>query len=128
MGNQKWKWLEQSYGDLKANYKGTLDEQDIEEAFNHDQPIKTAEGQFKKLRSRMIGLWVAMIIGLGLFTGILYMNRNLPKESDAVNRNIETEMTMVLPSEGAFETENPDDDSTDEKNGEEQMHTEQNGE
>ena len=127
MGNQKWKWLEQSYGDLKANYKGTLDEQDIEEAFNHDQPIKTAEGQFKKLRSRMIGLWVAMIIGLGLFTGILYMNRNLPKESDAVNSNIETEMAAVLPSEGAFETENPYDDSTDEKNGDEQMHAEQNG-
>ena len=42
MANQKWKWLEQSYDDLKTNYKGTLDDQDIEEAFNHDQPKKTA--------------------------------------------------------------------------------------
>ena len=80
MVDQKWKWLLQSYGDLKANYKGTLDEQDIEEAFNHDQPIKTVEEQFKKFRCWMVVLWIVMIIGLLAFTGILYMNGNMPKE------------------------------------------------
>lgn len=37
MTNLKWKWLEQSYDDLKANYNGTLDEKDIDEAFNYDR-------------------------------------------------------------------------------------------
>ncbi len=74
MGNQKWKWLEQSYEDLKANYKRTLDDQDIEEAFSHDQLIKTAKDQFNKLRCQMIGVWVTMIVGLCVFTGILYVN------------------------------------------------------
>lgn len=83
MGDQKWKWLLQSYGDLKANYKGTLDDQDIEEAFNHDQPIKTVEEQFKKFRCWMVVLWIVMIIGLLAFTGILYMNGNMPKEINA---------------------------------------------
>lgn len=115
MGNQKWKWLEQSYGDLKDNYRGTLDERDIEEAFNHDQSKQTAEQQFKKLRCGMIGLWVVMIIGLGIFTGILFRNGNSPKESDAANNSAETEMTMTLSSEDFSETKLPDDDSIEEK-------------
>ena len=107
MGEQKWKWLEQSYGDLKANYNDILDDQDIEEAFNHDQPIKTAKEQFKKLRCRMIGLWVAMIISLGVFTVILYTNGNLPKKPD--NNNSSTEMTVDLSDEPS-KTELQDDD------------------
>lgn len=50
MTNLKWKWLEQSYDDLKANYNGTLDEKDIDEAFNYDCSRNTAREQFKKLR------------------------------------------------------------------------------
>ena len=107
MGEQKWKWLEQSYGDLKANYNDILDDQDIEEAFNHDQPIKTAKEQCKKLRCRMIGLWVAMIISLGVFTVILYTNGNLPKKPD--NNNSSTEMTVDLSDEPS-KTELQDDD------------------
>ena len=99
MSDQKWKWLVQSYENLKANYKGTLDDQDIEEAFNRDQPIKTAENQFKKFRCIMIGLWVFMIIGVCVFTCILYMNRNMVKEPVAVINSIETEMIMALPFE-----------------------------
>ena len=105
MGEQKWKWLEQSYGDLKANYKDILDDQDIEEAFKHDQPIKTAKEQFKKLRCQMIGLWIAMIIGLGVFTGILYASGNLPKESDAVTNSGRTETTVGTTSDELSETE-----------------------
>ncbi|MBQ8306773.1 MAG: hypothetical protein IJX90_11225 [Blautia sp.] len=127
MGNQKWKWLEQSYDDLKANYNGTLDDQDIEEAFNHDQPIKTAKEQFKKLRCRMIGLWLAMIIGLGMFTGILYMNGNLSKEPEVVISDIETDNTVVPPSEDPLDKDLPDDTPVEEKNGEEQAQSESNG-
>ncbi len=74
MANQKWKWMEQSYDDLKANYKGALDDKDIEEAFNDDHSLKTAREQFKKLRCQMLVLWIAMVLVLGVFTGMLYMN------------------------------------------------------
>lgn len=90
MSNQKWVWLEQSYNDLKENYRGTLDDQDVEEAFNHDQPIKTARVQFEKLRCRMIRLWVTMIIGLALFTGLLYMNSQPASMPDSVVNSIES--------------------------------------
>ena len=82
MANQKWKWIEQSYGDLKANYKGTLDDKDIDDAFDNDHPQKTAKEQYKKLRCQMIALWIVMVLGLGVFTGILYMNgrsTNIPE-------------------------------------------------
>ena len=78
MGNQRWKWLEQSYNDLKANYKGTLEDQDLEEAFNHDQPIQTAKEQVKKLRFRMSVLWIILIIFMGIFTWVLSLNRCNP--------------------------------------------------
>lgn len=81
MSNQKWNWLEQSYNDLKNNYKKTLDDQDIEEAFGQDAPLKTAKEQYKQFRWRMALLWAVMIIMLGCFTGWLYANRNLQSES-----------------------------------------------
>lgn len=110
MVDQKWKWLLQSYGDLKANYKGTLDEQDIEEAFNYDQPLKTAKEQFEIFRCRMVGLWIVMIIVLGVFTGILYMNVNFPKEPNAVIDGFKTEISTVMSSEEHSYAENLDDD------------------
>ena len=81
MSKQKWNWLEQSYNDLKNNYKKTLDDQDIEEAFGQDAPLKTAKEQYKQFRWRMALLWAVMIIMLGCFTGWLYANRNLQSES-----------------------------------------------
>ena len=107
MGEQKWKWLEQSYGDLKANYKDILDDQDIEEAFKHDQSIKTAKKQFKEFRCHMITLWIAMIIGLAVFTGILYTSGHLPEKQDTIN-NSSTETPVDLSSEGSSEIELPD--------------------
>lgn len=101
MGNQKWKWLEQSYDDLKGNYKEILDDQDIEEAFNHDQPIKTSKEQFKKFRCWMIGLWLALIIGLSMFTGILYVNGNMSKEQEVIINDIETDNTAVPSTEAS---------------------------
>lgn len=48
------------------------------------QPIKTARVQFEKLRCRMIRLWVTMIIGLAVFTGLLYMNSQPASMPDSV--------------------------------------------
>lgn len=98
MTNQKWIWLEQTYDDLKANYQDTLDDKDIEEAFNHDQPIKTARKQFEKLRCWMIGLWIVMIIILGVFTGVLYRNANSAEEPKNIISS-ESEMSEVPSSE-----------------------------
>ena len=105
MSEQRWKWLEQSYSDLKANYNDILDDQDIQEAFNHDQPINTAKRQFKKFRCRMLRLWIAMIIGLGVFTGILYTSGKSSKEpANIVNEN-RTETTVGTSSEEVSETD-----------------------
>ena len=105
MSEQRWKWLEQPYSDLKANYNDILDDQDIQEAFNHDQPINTAKRQFKKFRCRMLRLWIAMIIGLGVFTGILYTSGKSSKEpANIVNEN-RTETTVGTSSEEASETD-----------------------
>lgn len=82
MGNQKWKWLKQSYENLKNNYNGTLDDHDIEDAFQNDAPINTAHAQFVIFRRWIIGLWVVMIIGIGALTGILYTNRMVPTDND----------------------------------------------
>lgn len=71
MGNLKWKWLEESYHNLKKNYKGTLDDQDIEEAFCHDEPIEMTKKQFKGFRWKMIILWAMMIFAMFVFTVIL---------------------------------------------------------
>lgn len=76
MMDQKWKWIEQSFDDLKANYKDTLDDKDIDEAFNDDRPRKMAKDQYEKLRFQMIVLWTVMVIGLAVFSVVLYMNSN----------------------------------------------------
>ena len=99
MANQKWIWLEQAYDDLKANYQDTLDKQDIEEAFNHNQPLKNARKQFEKLRCWLIGLWVVMIIILGLFTGFLFMSANSTKEAKNINNCSESEIAEVSSTE-----------------------------
>lgn len=78
MGNLKWKWIDESYKSLKKNYEGTLDKQDVEEAFSHDEPIKMAKQQFKGFRFRMICLWAVMVIGMAGFTWILYRNHEVP--------------------------------------------------
>jgi len=99
MANQKWIWLEQAYDDLKANYQDTLDNQDIEEAFNHNQPIKNARKQFEKLRCWMIGLWIVMIIILGMFTGFLFMSTNSTKEAKNINNCSESEIAEMSSTE-----------------------------
>ena len=72
MCNQKWDWLKQSYGDLKTNYNGVFDKNDIEEAFNYDIPLKNAEKQYKEIRKRIGTIWSVLILVLMIFTGILF--------------------------------------------------------
>ena len=71
MGNQKWEWLKQSYRDLKKNYEGVFDSKDIEEAFNHDEPLNHAEQEYKGIRFKIGAIWIVLIVVLGIFTGLL---------------------------------------------------------
>lgn len=76
MGNQKWNWLKQSYAELKKNYDGVFDSKDLDEAFNHDVPLKNAEEQYKGIRKKIGMVWVGLILLLAVFTGILMWQGN----------------------------------------------------
>lgn len=68
MGNQKWEWLKQSYNDLKKNYEGVFDSEDIEAAFHYDEPLNNAEKQYKKIQFNIGIIWIVLIIVMFLFT------------------------------------------------------------
>lgn len=68
MGAQKWKWLNQSYDDLKKNYDGVFDRKDLDEAFNHDKPFRNAEKQYNIIRNKLVCAWIVLIIMLVAFT------------------------------------------------------------
>ena len=76
MGNLKWAWLKQSYKDLKENYKGFFDDRDIEEAFNHDEPLNNAHKQYKSIRRTFSIMWAILIVALFLFTVSLSCSDN----------------------------------------------------
>ena len=76
MENQKWKWLKQSYTDLKKNYDGVFDCKDLDEAFNHDKPMENVEKQYKSIRKKISALWIGLILALGIFTGVLVWQGN----------------------------------------------------
>jgi hypothetical protein len=69
MANQRWEWLKQSYIDLKDNYRGTLDDKDIDEAFGHDEPLKTTGKQYGVFRKRIVCVWIAMIVLMIVLSG-----------------------------------------------------------
>ena len=71
MGKQKWEWLEQSYTDLKKNYEGVFDSKDLEDAFNHDEPLKHAEKQYNEIRIKIGIAWGVLIVVLLGFTGVI---------------------------------------------------------
>lgn len=76
VANEKWRWLEQSYTDLKDNYIKTLDVADIEESFDHDKPFINEKKRFKSFKKNVLVLWSIMICVMVVFTGILFFNRN----------------------------------------------------
>lgn len=76
MGNQKWKWLRQSYTDLKKNYVKVFDSKDLEEAFNHDEPFENAKAQYNTLCRKLGIVWIFLFLGLLIFTMVLSSHRN----------------------------------------------------
>ena len=88
------------YDDLKGNYSGTLDEKDIEEAFKHDDAIKTAKCQYKSFRIKISIFWIVTVIALGVFTGVTANLHN--KTRSTLNSNTVVEESAdngVTPSE-----------------------------
>lgn len=75
MSQMKWNWIDKSYHSLKDNYHGTLDDQDIEESFNHDKDINEAKSQFICYRRLMIILWIIMIAVMAVFTLALHIKK-----------------------------------------------------
>lgn len=84
-GNLKWKWLKKSYDDLKENYKGVLDEKDIEEAFNNGKPITDAEKEYKDFKWKILIIWSIAILMLGVFTFALAKNKSDNHETGSVS-------------------------------------------
>ncbi len=73
-GNTKWRWIEKSYCDLKENYSGVLDRRDIETAVKNDAAFKNTEKEYKKVRFLISGVWALAIIGMLVFTSIIWFN------------------------------------------------------
>lgn len=110
--NQKWKWLDQSYKDLKENYKKTLDDADIEEAFNNDAPFKHAKNQYNTFKKKVMGLWIAAIVVMGVFTGVLFYNGSNNDELKITGQIQGTTIDSLLQEESTQDT-----DAKDENNG-----------
>lgn len=72
MGNQKWRWLKQSYNDLKKNYENVFVSKDLEDAFNHDEPLKNAEKQYKAVKKKIGAIWILLIVVMSIFTALLF--------------------------------------------------------
>lgn len=73
-GNTKWGWLKTSYHDLKDNYSGVLDGQDIEAAVNNDAAFKNTEKEYKRVRLIISCIWSLAIIGMMVFTVAIGFN------------------------------------------------------
>ncbi len=101
MGNQKWKWLKQSYTDLKKNYDGVFDSKDLDEAFNHDEPLKNAEEQYREIQKEIGMVWGVLILVLAIFTGILvWLGNHVPsQEQTQIEETVTVEENAVYRSE-----------------------------
>lgn len=71
-GNTKWRWIEKSYRDLKDNYRGVLDNRDIETAVNNDAAFKNTEKEYKKVRFLISSIWGLAVAGMLIFTVIIW--------------------------------------------------------
>ena len=70
-GKTKWGWLEKTYSDLKENYSGVLDEQDMAVAVNNDAAFENTKKEYKKVRFLIGSIWIAAIIGMLIFTLVI---------------------------------------------------------
>lgn len=101
-GNTKWGWLEKSYYDLKNNYKGVLDDQDIKIAVNDDVAFKNTEREYRKVRFAISCIWLLAIVGMLVFTlaiGINSGNDEIPTaETPLLEENVieQSETRIIL--------------------------------
>lgn len=111
--DQKWKWLKQSYEDLKENYKKVLVDDDIEEAFSHDIPLKHAEEQYASFKKNVKTLWVITILVMSLFTvifcGISNIRSTQPVDELVAETNGESEVEGMF-NERPFENKVHEED------------------
>ncbi len=85
----KWKWIKNSYEDLKANYKDVLDKNDINGAVRNDAPIERTRKQLLRIATIVSIFWLGLVFALGCFTASLNpkqttpacMNENVVQES-----------------------------------------------
>ena len=101
MGNQKWNWLKQSYTDLKKNYEGVFDSKDLDEAFNHDEPLNNAEEQYRGIRKKIGAVWLGLILVLAIFTGVLVWQGN----HATVQEQTRVEGTVIVEDSGIQQQE-----------------------
>ena len=65
--NAKWKLVESNYTELKKNYEDTLDEMDLNSAFNDDSAMNNARS-ILKMYKKWIGIfWITFLVILIIF-------------------------------------------------------------
>lgn len=108
VGDTKWGWLKKSYYDLKDNYSGVLDGQDIEAAVNNDAAFKNTEKEYKRVRFVISCVWTLAIVGMMVFTVAIGFN----SRSDEISskQTYQSEAQIMDPLEAELpETEMPTD-------------------
>ncbi len=98
----KWGWLERAYDDLKKNYSGVLDEQDIAVAVNNDSAFKNTKKEYKKVRLMIGSIWIAAIIGMLVFTLVIgqHHQNNEPFPANTSNAQVTDESETEMPKTG----------------------------
>lgn len=95
----KWNWIETSYGNLKNNYNGVLDDADIQEAFGNDEIKNDAYNQYKRICLVVIVLWIIIILVMGGFTWLM----SKPLRQNNTQINTVKEESSEINSEGTTE-------------------------
>lgn len=62
ISNEKWKWIEQDYRDLKDNYSCLLDNEDIEEMFKHDRFFNRTKESYRKFKRIVFISWIIILV------------------------------------------------------------------
>mgnify|MGYP003303492451 FL=1 len=96
-GNTKWRWLENSYNDLKNNYSEVLDERDIQIAVNDDAAFKNTKKEYEDVRRIISIIWIISIIGMAVFT--IAIGHNDRSGEISPTKTYETEELVITPTE-----------------------------
>ena len=96
-GNTKWRWLENSYNDLKNNYSEVLDERDIQIAVNDDAAFKNTKKEYEDVRRIISIIWIISIIGMAVFT--IAIGHNDRSGEISPTKTYESEELAITPTE-----------------------------